>query len=149
MILSRFKKDCDGLFVEAKRSTVASNAVIPMWFIGLTILLGWNELMVLFRYPWLSVFLVIIAATAYTLYANNLASPAVSIARATLCEVGRQVQAKLREKGINIDPILDGTFIRQVTDKAGDFAAVITEQHDIKKEEEIEMDPILDEKIAD
>ncbi len=56
----RFKKDQDAMFIEAKRSTVEKATEIPMWFYGLTLILGWNELMVIVFNPILTVFVSII-----------------------------------------------------------------------------------------
>lgn len=47
----RFKREADVMFVEAKRSVVATTAKIPPWFIGLTILLGWNEFVAIMFNP--------------------------------------------------------------------------------------------------
>lgn len=41
---TRFKRMADAVFVEAKRSTVSSVAEIPLYFWGLMLALGWNEI---------------------------------------------------------------------------------------------------------
>ena len=41
---TRFKRMADAVFVEAKRSTVSSVAEIPIYFWGLLLALGWNEI---------------------------------------------------------------------------------------------------------
>jgi protein SEY1 len=49
-ISSRFRRDADAYYVEAKRSTVSSVAQIPYWMYGVLVVLGWNEaMMVLFN----------------------------------------------------------------------------------------------------
>lgn len=50
-ISSRFKKDVDAYYVEAKRSMVSSIAQIPTWMYGVLVVLGWNEAMVVLFNP--------------------------------------------------------------------------------------------------
>jgi hypothetical protein len=50
-ITSRFRKDADAYYVEAKRSTVSSVAQIPTWVWGMMVVLGWNEAMVVLFNP--------------------------------------------------------------------------------------------------
>ena len=40
----RFKKAAEGVFVEAKRSTVSGMQSVPLYFYGILLALGWNEL---------------------------------------------------------------------------------------------------------
>lgn len=44
-INSRFRRDADAYYVEAKRSVVSSVAQIPVWMYGVLVVLGWNEAM--------------------------------------------------------------------------------------------------------
>lgn len=48
---SRFRKDADAYYVEAKRSTVSSIAQIPTWMYGVLVVLGWNEAMAVLFNP--------------------------------------------------------------------------------------------------
>ena len=48
---SRFRKDADAYYVEAKRSTVSSIAQIPAWMYGVLVVLGWNEAMAILFNP--------------------------------------------------------------------------------------------------
>lgn len=58
-IESRFKRDADAAYVEAKRSMVSSVAQIPMWVYGALVVLGWNEAMaVLFNPVYFALLLV-------------------------------------------------------------------------------------------
>lgn len=50
-ITSRFRRDADAYYVEAKRSTVSSVAQIPYWMYGVLVVLGWNEAMVVLFNP--------------------------------------------------------------------------------------------------
>lgn len=40
----RFKKTADGVYVEAKRSAIGGVAQVPLYFYGLLLALGWNEI---------------------------------------------------------------------------------------------------------
>lgn len=40
----RFKKAAEGVFIEAKRSTVSGISSVPLYFYGLLLALGWNEI---------------------------------------------------------------------------------------------------------
>lgn len=40
----RFKKAAEGVFIEAKRSTVSGMQSVPLYFYGILLALGWNEL---------------------------------------------------------------------------------------------------------
>jgi hypothetical protein len=50
-IESRFKRDADAAYVEAKRSMVSSVAQIPVWMYGMLVVLGWNEAMTVLFNP--------------------------------------------------------------------------------------------------
>jgi hypothetical protein len=40
----RFKKAADGVYVEAKRSAIGGMTQVPLYFYGLLLALGWNEI---------------------------------------------------------------------------------------------------------
>ncbi|KAH0551704.1 Dynamin-like GTPase that mediates homotypic ER fusion [Trichoglossum hirsutum] len=83
----RFKKMADGVYVEAKRSAIGGVAQIPLYFYGLLLALGWNEM-------W----------AAYVTYTLNLWGPMLRMANAAsqqALEVGKE---RLRE-------FLDGSEI--------------------------------------
>jgi hypothetical protein len=48
---SRFRRDADAYYVEAKRSTVSSVAQIPFWIYIALVVLGWNEAMAVLFNP--------------------------------------------------------------------------------------------------
>lgn len=50
-LATRFRKDADAYYVEAKRSTVSSVAQIPLWMYGVVVVLGWNEAMAVLFNP--------------------------------------------------------------------------------------------------
>ena len=43
-ITVRFKKTADGVYVEAKRSAIGGMTQVPLYFYGLLLALGWNEI---------------------------------------------------------------------------------------------------------
>lgn len=43
-LMMRFKKTADGVYVEAKRSAIGGVTQVPLYFYGLLLALGWNEL---------------------------------------------------------------------------------------------------------
>jgi hypothetical protein len=40
----RFKRMADGVYLEAKRSAIGGVAQVPLYFYGLLLALGWNEI---------------------------------------------------------------------------------------------------------
>ena len=44
-LTTRFKKAADGVYVEAKRSAVGGMTQVPLYFYGLLLALGWNEIL--------------------------------------------------------------------------------------------------------
>ncbi len=50
-LVVRFRKTADGVYVEAKRSAIGGVAQIPLYFYGILLALGWNEILTgKFRY---------------------------------------------------------------------------------------------------
>lgn len=43
-LVVRFKKAADGVYVEAKRSAIGGMTQVPLYFYGLLLALGWNEI---------------------------------------------------------------------------------------------------------
>lgn len=64
-LTSRFRKDADAYYVEAKRSTVATMAQIPFWMYGVLVVLGWNEAMLVLFNPLYFTMLLIGLVSAY------------------------------------------------------------------------------------
>ena len=72
-LTSRFRKDADAYYVEAKRSTVATMAQIPYWIYGILVVLGWNEAMfVLFNPLYFTMLLVGLVSAYVTRSSTNL-----------------------------------------------------------------------------
>ena len=60
---TRFKRDADAAYVEAKRSMVSSVAQIPLWMYGVLVALGWNEAMAVLFNPLYFAVLLVLGAT--------------------------------------------------------------------------------------
>ncbi|PVF94313.1 root hair defective 3 GTP-binding protein [Serendipita vermifera] len=96
-INSRFRRDADAYYVEAKRSTVSSVAQIPYWMYGVLVVLGWNEaMMVLFNPLYFAALLGLLGA-AWVIIQLNLVGPLLAVTRTVTSEVQRQATARLRE----------------------------------------------------
>lgn len=61
---SRFRREADATFVEAKRSMVSSVAKIPVWIYGAMVVLGWNEAMAVLFNPIYFAMLAVLGASA-------------------------------------------------------------------------------------
>jgi hypothetical protein len=61
---SRFKREADAAYVEAKRSMVSSVAQIPVWMYIALAVLGWNEAMAILFNPLYFALLLVAAASA-------------------------------------------------------------------------------------
>ncbi len=93
---TRFRKESDALYVEAKRSTVSSIAQIPLWMYGVMVVLGWNEFMAVLSSPVYFAFLLVLIASAYVVWKLNLSGPMVSVGKAVAREVHRLADDQLR-----------------------------------------------------
>ncbi|KAG5998325.1 Dynamin-like GTPase that mediates homotypic ER fusion [Claviceps spartinae] len=83
-LVVRFKKTADGVYVEAKRSAIGGVAQIPWYFYGLLIALGWNEIFMVLRNPFLFVFLLLAAGGTYIAYTLNLLGPMMQMSNAAV-----------------------------------------------------------------
>ncbi|KAI9807501.1 MAG: Dynamin-like GTPase that mediates homotypic ER fusion [Sarcosagium campestre] len=93
----RFKKTADGVYVEAKRSAIGGVAQVPLYFYGLLLALGWNEIVAVLRNPVYFIFLILLGVGAYVTYTLNLWGPMLRMSDAALqqaLEVGKE---RLRE----------------------------------------------------
>ncbi|WVQ81742.1 protein SEY1 [Cryptococcus sp. DSM 104549] len=96
-IESRFKREADAAYVEAKRSMVSSVAQIPVWMYGMLVVLGWNEAMAVLFNPLYFAMLLVLGASAYIVLQLGLAGPILQISRTVLGEVRRIATDRLRE----------------------------------------------------
>ncbi|KAG8900267.1 Dynamin-like GTPase that mediates homotypic ER fusion [Tulasnella sp. 403] len=96
-INSRFRRDADAYYVEAKRSIVSSVAQIPVWMYGVLIVLGWNEAMFVLFNPLYFMVLLFVLTAGYATMRLGLAGPALAVAKTMTGEVQRQATNRLRE----------------------------------------------------
>lgn len=96
-ILSRFRRDADAYYVEAKRSTVSGIAQIPYWIYGVLVVLGWNEAMTILFNPLYFTMFAVGLVSAYVIYTLNLAGPLMQVGKTVGGEVYRQGHERLRE----------------------------------------------------
>ncbi|UZJ54972.1 hypothetical protein CBS101457_004292 [Exobasidium rhododendri] len=96
-IITRFRREADAYYVEAKRSTVSSIAQVPLWMYGVMIALGWNEFLAVVRSPVYFTFLLLCIAGAYVVYRLNLAGPLTSVGKAVGREMHRIADEQLRQ----------------------------------------------------
>lgn len=110
---TRFRKEADSTFIEAKRAMTATVTQIPWWFIGLTIALGWNELMLILRSPLFFLTLAIIASTVYVIYSLGLSKAILSISFSTVQTTFDELKIYIKSKGFDIEEILDGSLFNR------------------------------------
>jgi protein SEY1 len=76
----------DTIYLEAKNSTVSSISQIPAWMYVLLLVLGWNELMALWRNPILFVLFVVMVGGGYLAVQMGLLVPMMKVANAMVEE---------------------------------------------------------------
>ena len=96
-IQSKFKRIADSMYVDAKRSTIQSITQIPLYFYLLLLVLGWNELMAVFKSPLYFTFLLIASAAAYVAYTLNLWGPILTFTNTMVNQVVIIAKEKLKE----------------------------------------------------
>ncbi|KAF2006181.1 GTP-binding protein Sey1 [Amniculicola lignicola CBS 123094] len=96
-LLVRFKKTADGVYVEAKRSAIGGMTQVPLYFYGLLLALGWNEIVAVLRNPLYFVFLILLGVAAYVTYTLNLWGPMARMANAASAQALEVGKERLRE----------------------------------------------------
>ncbi|KAG8814598.1 Dynamin-like GTPase that mediates homotypic ER fusion [Serendipita sp. 399] len=96
-LTSRFRRDADAYYVEAKRSTVSSVAQIPYWMYGVLVVLGWNEAMIVLFNPLYFAMMLGLLGAAWVIIQLNLVGPLYAVTKTVTGEVQRQITARLRE----------------------------------------------------
>ena len=86
-LATRFRRDADAYYVEAKRSTVASIAQIPYWMYGVLVVLGWNEAMVVLFNPLYFTMLLLFLAAAWTIVKLGMVGPLFQVSHTIAGEV--------------------------------------------------------------
>merc|ERR1711939_447497 len=96
-LLTRFKKTADGVYVEAKRSAIGGVTQIPLYFYGLLLALGWNEIVAVLRNPVYFILLILLGVGAYVTYTLNLWGPLLRMSNAASSQGLEIFKEKLRE----------------------------------------------------
>ncbi|MCJ1415340.1 Dynamin-like GTPase that mediates homotypic ER fusion [Xylographa parallela] len=96
-LVIRFKKTADGVYVEAKRSAIGGMTQVPLYFYGLLLALGWNEIVAVLRNPVYFMFLIILAVGAYVTYTLNLWGPMLKMTNAASQQALEEFKKRLRE----------------------------------------------------
>ncbi|KAH8704044.1 protein sey1 [Talaromyces proteolyticus] len=93
----RFKKAADGVYVEAKRSAIGGITQVPLYFYGLLLALGWNEIWAVLRNPAYFFLLFVCAVGAYVTYQLNLWGPIMKMVDAASRQALEEGKKRLRE----------------------------------------------------
>lgn len=118
-VTTRFKKTADGVYVEAKRSAIGGMTQVPLYFYGLLLALGWNEIVagkplnflhrcssssclilitnLVLRNPVYFIFLILFGIGAYVTYTLNLWGPMYQMANAASAQALEEGKKRLRE----------------------------------------------------
>ncbi|KAK4963142.1 Dynamin-like GTPase that mediates homotypic ER fusion [Elasticomyces elasticus] len=94
---TRFKKTADGVYIEAKRSAIGGMTQVPLYFYGLLLALGWNEIVAVLRNPVYFIFLILLGAGAYVTWTLNLWGPMLRMGNAASTQGLEIFREKLRE----------------------------------------------------
>ncbi|KAJ9622277.1 Dynamin-like GTPase that mediates homotypic ER fusion [Taxawa tesnikishii (nom. ined.)] len=93
----RFRKTADGVYVEAKRSAIGGVTQVPLYFYGLLLALGWNEIVAVLRNPVYFLFLILLGVGAYVTWTLNLWGPMLRMGNAASAQAVEVAKERLRE----------------------------------------------------
>nr|POE53319.1 protein sey1 [Quercus suber] len=96
-LTTRFKKTADGVYVEAKRSAIGGVTQVPLYFYGLLLALGWNELVTVLRNPVYFILLILLGIGGYVTYTLNLWGPMLRMTNAASSQGLEILKEKLRD----------------------------------------------------
>lgn len=96
-ITARFKKTADGIYVEAKRSAIGGVTQVPLYFYGLLLALGWNEIVAVLKNPLYFILLALLGGVGYVTYNLNLWGPMIRMADAATKQAVDIGKERLRE----------------------------------------------------
>ncbi|KAK3186084.1 Dynamin-like GTPase that mediates homotypic ER fusion [Lecanicillium sp. MT-2017a] len=102
-LVVRFKKTADGVYVEAKRGAIGGVAQVPIYFYALLLMLGWNEIWMVLRNPFLFILLLLIAGGTYVAYTLNLLGPMMQMGNAAVTQGVDIAKQQLRDFIVNSD----------------------------------------------
>lgn len=97
LVLSKFKRETDAVFVETNRSIVQHVTQIPYYIYLVILVLGWNEFLAVIRNPLLFLLILISCAGVYLLYTLNLLRPATIVIQKFVDECVAQGKAQLKQ----------------------------------------------------
>ncbi|GAB7365396.1 hypothetical protein MBLNU230_g6474t1 [Neophaeotheca triangularis] len=95
-LTTRFKKTADGVYVEAKRSAIGGVTQVPLYFYGLLLALGWNEIVTVLRNPVYFILLILTGVAAYVTWTLNLWGPMLRMGNAASAQGVEIFREKLR-----------------------------------------------------
>ncbi|OJJ81026.1 dynamin-like GTPase SEY1 [Aspergillus glaucus CBS 516.65] len=93
----RFKKAADGVYVEAKRSAIGGMTQVPLYFYGILLALGWNEIIAVLRNPVYFILLFVCAIAGYVTYQLNLWGPILKMTEAASNQAMQEGKRRLRD----------------------------------------------------
>ncbi|KAK3321230.1 protein SEY1 [Cercophora scortea] len=96
-LVVRFKKMADGVYVEAKRSAIGGMTQVPLYFYAILLVLGWNEIVMVLRNPFLFVLILVMGGGTYVAYTLNLLGPMMQMANAASTQAVEIGKEKLRD----------------------------------------------------
>ncbi|KAJ1660408.1 Dynamin-like GTPase that mediates homotypic ER fusion [Dispira simplex] len=103
-VINRFKREADAMYLEAKRSVVATTARTPYWVIIMLIMLGWNEFVTVITSPIYLILLITFGTVGYVIHLLNLTGPLQRALQVALAGVSRHVHNLLLEAVNRTDP---------------------------------------------
>ena len=74
-VQNRFKKECEVMFLDTKRSLLMTKTKIPVWVLILLVYLGWREILAVVRNPFYLIFVIFLASSVFVIYSLNLQKP--------------------------------------------------------------------------
>ncbi|KAJ1723669.1 Dynamin-like GTPase that mediates homotypic ER fusion [Coemansia erecta] len=101
----RFGREADALYLEAKRSMVATQSQIPVWMIALVVFLGWNEAMTILFNPLYLVLVALLGGTAFVIHNLGLWGPVMRAANGALGVANDRVHNLLVEAVNRTEPV--------------------------------------------
>lgn len=71
-LISRFRKESDAYYVEAKRSLISGISQVPVWIYAVMAVLGWNEFLAVLKSPLYFTTVALLCGVAYVVYQLNM-----------------------------------------------------------------------------
>jgi hypothetical protein len=94
---TRFRREAEALFLEAKRSVVATETKVPYWMIVLLCVLGWDEFLTILTSPMYLVLCSVLGFVGYIIWVLGLAGPVETVARTVVNQGMEFAKARLAE----------------------------------------------------